>query len=125
MDDEGFSAWLTAYFDAWRSNDPRDVEALFTEDAVYYVSPFKEPRRGRDAIVAAWVDDPSDQSEVQSRFEVLAVDGNVGIAHWWVSALYRVPPKRHETDGILLITFDEQGRCTDHREWFDMKEAPV
>jgi ketosteroid isomerase-like protein len=47
--------WMTAYRAAWESNDPSDIGALFTADAVYYNEPFSEPARGRDAIVARWI----------------------------------------------------------------------
>jgi ketosteroid isomerase-like protein len=43
MDRGGFEDWLRRYFDAWVSNDPVDVAALFTEDALYWVGPFREP----------------------------------------------------------------------------------
>jgi ketosteroid isomerase-like protein len=46
---------MTAYRAAWESNDPSDIGALFTDDAVYYNEPFSEPARGRDAIVARWI----------------------------------------------------------------------
>jgi len=48
------TTWMAAYRNAWESNDPSDIGALFTEDALYYKEPFTEPLRGRDAIVAMW-----------------------------------------------------------------------
>ncbi len=45
------AAWLESYFHAWETNDPSDVRALFAEDAVYFYGPFREPARGREAIV--------------------------------------------------------------------------
>jgi ketosteroid isomerase-like protein len=50
MDRAGFEGWLRRYFEAWVSNDPGDVEALFAEDALYWVGPFREPWVGRDQI---------------------------------------------------------------------------
>lgn len=47
---------MIAYRAAWESNDPADIGALFTEDAVYYNEPFSEPTRGRDAIIANWLE---------------------------------------------------------------------
>ncbi len=67
---EGFRDWLERYFDAWASNEPDDVEALFAEDAVYWVDPFREPQRGRDEIVSAWVSGP--QEDVEYAYEPLA-----------------------------------------------------
>ena len=49
--------WVAGYIAAWESNDPAQIGALFTDDAVYLTSPDAEPRRGRDAIVAGWLED--------------------------------------------------------------------
>jgi hypothetical protein len=83
MDLEGFGAWLERYFQAWVSNQPADVAALFTEDADYWVGPFAEPRTGRDAIVEWWVSGV--QMDVRYAYEPLAVNGDTGVAHWNVT----------------------------------------
>ena len=57
MDAEGLRTWLDAYGRAARSNDPADVSALFSEDAVYRVGPFAEPWTGRVRIVEEWTAD--------------------------------------------------------------------
>ena len=113
---EGFRDWLEGYFAAWVSNDPDDVAALFAEDAVYWIDPFRDPHRGRDQIVSAWVSEP--QEDVAYAYEPLAVTGDVGIAHWNLSAASPGAPGRAEFDGILLIRFASDGRCLEHREWF-------
>jgi hypothetical protein len=113
---ESFRAWLQRYFEAWVSNEPGEVEALFTGDAVYWTGPFAEPRVGVDAIVEAWIGGP--QEEVDYAYEPLAVEGDVGIAHWKVASRRPGAEERDEYDGILLITFAADGRCREHREWF-------
>jgi hypothetical protein len=84
MDREAFRGWLDGYFDAWRSNDPAEVEPLFTEDAVYSYGPFEEPAAGRDAIVRNWVEGGV-QPALETWFEVPAVEGERGVAHFRVS----------------------------------------
>jgi len=49
-------SWLEGYLKAWRTDEPEQIGALFTEDATYSPSPFREPWRGREAIVAKWID---------------------------------------------------------------------
>ena len=49
--------WVAGYVAAWESNDPEQIGALFTDDAVYLTAPDVEPRRGREAIVAGWLED--------------------------------------------------------------------
>jgi hypothetical protein len=118
---EQLTRWLDDYFEAWRSNEAAEVEALFAPDAVYSYGPFREPARGRDQIVANWVADGPPLT-VEHRYEILAVEGNTGIAHWNVrqKAYYFHEPTL-ELDGILVLRFDEQGRCVEHLEWFDRR----
>jgi len=117
------SEWLRRYFHAWVTNDPAEVAALFSEDAVYYYSPFKEPSRGRTDIVEKWVSDPEGQSDITTQFETLAVEGNLGIAHWNVKfRSHAGKTRRNEADGILLLHFNSELECTEHREWFSHRE---
>ena len=117
MDEAGFRDWLERYFAAWRSNDRAEVEALFSEDAVYYVSPFQEPRRGRDEIVDVWISGGV-QPELRLEHRPLAFSGATGVAHWAASFVTEDGGARVDLDGLILLEFDQDGRCRDHREWF-------
>jgi ketosteroid isomerase-like protein len=58
--------WLDHYLEAWSSNDPAQIGALFTEDAVYSYRPWqseKHSARGREAIVSGWLEQPDDPSD--------------------------------------------------------------
>lgn len=123
MELDAFRAWLERYFDAWASNDPVEVSALFAKDAVYSYGPFREDARGRDAIVRAWVEGGA-PSELRTDVEAIAVTGDRGVAHWRVSFLDD-SGSTIEMDGILVCDFDPAGRCTLHREWFDRRERPA
>ena len=104
------------------SNDGEADEALFTRDAVYWTDPFKDPRHGIDEIVEAWVSGP--QEEVEYAFEPLAIAGDRGIAHWRVSSRSPGADVRDQWDGVLLLSFARDGRCTEHREWLSHRQAP-
>jgi SnoaL-like domain len=121
MDREGFARWLDRYFGAWASNDPDEVAALFAEDAEYSYGPFRRSAHGREEIVRAWVDGGA-PPDLRTHHEVLAFEDDHGVAHWTVS--YRGELGPVETDGILVCTFDAEGRCTLHREWYDRREPP-
>src|SRR5438093_12440507 len=82
MDVEAVDRWMEAYRAAWISNVPSEVAALFTEDAVYSVSPFTEPLTGRDEIVRRWV--AGIQQDVELTYEVLSVIDDQAIIHWHV-----------------------------------------
>ncbi|HEY8115641.1 MAG TPA: nuclear transport factor 2 family protein, partial [Actinomycetota bacterium] len=117
MDLDAFRGWLQRYFEAWATNDPVDVSALFAEDAVYSYGPFREETHGRDAIVRAWVEGgvPND---LRTDVEPIAVAGDRGVAHWRVSFLDDAG-SMVDVDGILVCDFDAAGRCVLHREWYD------
>lgn len=126
MDAEGLRDWLDAYGRAWISNDPDQVAALFAEDARYWTGPFGEPWEGRARIVAEWTSDPAGQRDVTWEAEPLAALGNTGIAHWRVGYTPAAGPgTRVELDGILLLRFDGEDRCLEHREWYHRREGPV
>jgi ketosteroid isomerase-like protein len=116
-----FEDWLDRYFLAWVTNRRDQVEALFTEDAVYWVDPFEEPRRGRGEIVETWVGRP--HAAVEYTYEPIAVSGDVGVAHWRLSSRTEGKTARTELDGILLIAFATDGRCREHREWYSLREV--
>jgi ketosteroid isomerase-like protein len=118
MDVRSFGSWLSGYFAAWESNDAEEVASLFAEDAEYWWGPFREPARGRGAIVRAWVEGGA-PSGFRWRAEPIAVSGDVGVAHWHVS--FDSADGVTEQDGILVCEFDAGGRCTRHREWYDRR----
>jgi hypothetical protein len=46
--------WIDSYAKAWETGDDELVGSLFTEDASYRSSPFREPYRGLEEIRAYW-----------------------------------------------------------------------
>ncbi len=46
--------WVEQYLRAWRSNEPDDIRALFTQDAEYHETPYETHWIGRAAIVKGW-----------------------------------------------------------------------
>ena len=113
--------WMQQYFDAWRSNDPGDVAALFTMDAVYAVGPFAGLWRGRDEIVERWT--AGDGTLLEDNHEVLATDGDTAVVHW--NVVLQLTHRRLEEDGLLVLMFAADGRCREHREWFVEREPPA
>jgi hypothetical protein len=120
---EDLGSWLDRYFAAWESNDPGDVAALFTEDAVYSYSPFRAETRGRDEIVREWVEGGLG-SDFTWRHEPLAVTESRGVAHWAVS-FRNADDSLVELDGIFVLDFDDDGRCREHREWYITRSTPT
>jgi SnoaL-like domain len=119
-----FGDWMERYFTAWKTNDLELLDGLFAEDAVYYYGPFKPPNSGKKRIIDGWLSSPPPQ-DFKHSCNPIAVHDETGAGHWNVT--YRSSSKPDimlEVDGILVIRFDAQGQCTEHREWFVIREIP-
>jgi hypothetical protein len=61
------------------------------------------------------------KKDVRAAFDVVAVEGETGVAHWNVTARTGHDGGQTEWDGILSIAFAPDGRCREHREWFSQR----
>jgi SnoaL-like domain len=124
MDHDAFKDWLDRYVDAWRLLDPTAIGDLFTIDVRYAFDPFGEALVGRPAVVASWVASPDVPGSWQADYEVLAVDGEVGVAHGRTRYLTddRSGVDR-EFANVFVCRFDAEGRCREFTEYY-MRERP-
>ena len=113
MDHAAFQVWLDRYIAAWRSADPAEIGALFSVDAEYFYGPYRDPVRGRDAILSDWTTDPDAPGSWEAEYRPLAVDGDVAVA----TGESRYANGRTYSN-IFVCRFDGDGRCTEFREWF-------
>ena len=68
--------WLDAYVEAWRTYDPEAIAALFGEEATYAYHPYDEGEeviRGREAIVADWLQEPDESGTWEANYPSLVV----------------------------------------------------
>lgn len=113
-DREAVRRWAEGYVGAWESNDAADIGALFSEDARYYPEPHAEPWLGRASIVREWLrhrDAPDDHT---FRWEVAAVDGDLGFIRGWTS--YVDPP--NEYGNLWVVRLQDDGRAREFVEWW-------
>jgi hypothetical protein len=109
-----------AYIDAWKSYEPEAIGRLFAESATYSFHPFdEEPVRGREAIVANWLENPDAPGTYDAEYKTIAVDGDVAVANGR-STYYEADGKtlRRVFDNIFVMRFDDQGQCLEFREWY-------
>ena len=113
-------AWLDRYIAAWRSNDAADIEPLFTADAVYSYRPWDnedQTTRGRDAIVASWLEEPDDPASWDAHYEPWAVDGDRAVAVGWSRYLADGEHREKTFHNAYLLEF-EDGRCASFHEFY-------
>jgi SnoaL-like domain len=109
--------WLDAYVEAWRAYDPAKIGDLFADDVSYGYQPHREPIRGRDAVVADWLESPDDPSSWEAHYEPYAVEGDRAVT---------VGETRYLKNGKLaelfynvwLLRFDDDGRCAEFMEYW-------
>jgi SnoaL-like domain len=115
---EAFQAWLDRYVAAWKSYDPQAIGDLFADDAAYRYHPEDEPVRGRDRIVADWLESRDDAGTYDARYEPLAIDGDDHVASGWTRYFTSAGDLRDEYWNVYLVRFDPDGRATEVTEWW-------
>jgi len=119
MNKEDVAAWLGRYIEAWKSNDPRAIGDIFTEDATYQYKPWEEPTRGREAIVNDWLAQPDPPDSWSAHYEPFAVDGDAAVS---VGKTLFFGPDRstvvREYHNVWLLRFDDSGRCKEFSEFY-------
>jgi hypothetical protein len=117
------SAWLDRYIQAWKTYDKEAIGALFSDDVLYYYSPFHDPVRGRAAIVASWLEQPDQAGTYDAHYEPVLIEGDRALTNGR-SRYFEQDGKtlKTEYDNIFVLRFDEQGQCKEYREWFMEKQ---
>jgi ketosteroid isomerase-like protein len=107
--------WLAGYERAWRTDGTAQLRELFSENAVYRMSPYEDPIEGLAAIERMWEAEREGPNEVFSMTsEVIAVDGGTAVVRVEVS--YGDPVTQEYRD-LWLIEFAADGRCASFEEW--------
>lgn len=118
MEREAVARWLGAYVAAWKSYDRDQIGALFSEDCVYRYYPYDEPIRGRDEIVASWLDEPDEPGSYDAEYEPVAIEGDVAVATGTSSYTKPDGSIRAVYDNCFVMRFDAGGLCAEFTEWF-------
>jgi hypothetical protein len=121
------TTWMTAYRKAWESNDPSDIGALFTEDALYYKEPFTEPLRGRDAIIAMWHEHQDAPGTTTFTWNLLADSAFTGTDDLAiVQGETDYTTVRYSNLWVIRLATDDSGvpRATEFTEWWMDQSKP-
>jgi ketosteroid isomerase-like protein len=120
MHDARVARWLADYVEAWRSYDPEAIGTLFAEDALYRYHPWDEPTpshvRGRDAIVASWLEEQDLPGSWAAEYRPSLVHDDRAVAVGWSRYLAADGSVESEYYNVFFLTFDDEGRCRDFTE---------
>ena len=111
--------WMAAYERAWASNDSEEIGALFTDDALYFTTPFREPWRGRQEIVDGWLDRKDDPGDWMFAWQPLVDTPELAIITG--TTTYRDPPLIYSN--LWQLRLEGDGRCSEFTEWWMLHES--
>jgi hypothetical protein len=125
MDKAHVIGWLNRYVAAWKSYGPQEIGDLFSKDAIYFPDPFSRPLVGREAIVESWIADPDATGSYDGIYEPEMIEENRAVATGR-TLYYKEDGSTLDSEwsNIFLLTFDEEMRCSEYREWYYEKPKP-
>ncbi|MBT2549094.1 nuclear transport factor 2 family protein [Arthrobacter sp. ISL-65] len=107
--------WMDKYIAAWTTNDPADIGALFTEEAVYATRPYDpDPWRGREQIVQRWIGSADQPEDWTFEWSLLGSDGDLAFVQGRTAYL----DDRPNYENLWVIRLDADGRASGFTEWF-------
>ena len=112
--------WLDGYIAAWAANDGDAISALFTEDAFYSYRPWIDEKatvRGRDAIVASWLDNQDDPADWDAEYLPYVVEDDRAVAIGWSRYKAKGEDPERVYHNAYVLRF-EGGRCSEFREFY-------
>ena len=113
--EDALRRWMAGYERAWKSNDPGDIGALFTDDATYRTLPTRPPHTGRRAIVDWWLEHADQPGDYTFTWEPLSVAPD-GLAFVAGRTIY--PGLGKDFENLWVLRLDGDGRCSDFTEWW-------
>lgn len=119
--DMDLDRWIRSYGEAWERADEDLIVSLFTEDATYRSSPFRDPYHGHAEIRAYWRRGAGGQHETRVRMGAPFVDRDRVAVEWWTTMID--DGKAVTLPGCLLLRFAQDGRCCELREYWNIREG--
>jgi hypothetical protein len=118
MNTDDLRNWLRAYGSAWEARSVDAASHLFSEEALYFETPYAEPFRGREGIGGYWSKVTEDQRDVDFDSEALGFIGTLGVAKWSARFTLASSGAAVELNGVFLLEFDDDRLCSRLREWW-------
>jgi hypothetical protein len=111
---ERLDDWMERYVNAWSSNDPEEIAALFTPDAVYDPQTADGELHGHDEIIDWWldIDDHPDNWD----FDWIPLVETDEVAVITATTRYHNPAASYRN--LFVIRFDDDDLCGDFTEWY-------
>ena len=121
---DDFASWLDRYIEAWRSGAADEIGDLFSEDVTYSQTGGQSVIEGRDAVVRDWLEASYEpELDWEAAYEPLAIEGQICVGVG--STRYYREEGREDFSNVFVCRFDDEGRCSELREWWMRAPSPV
>ena len=122
MIDNKFNNWFESLRDIWLNKTPNQVESLVADKFIWYENPFQPSIITKEELLKEW-QSIHNHKKLSIDYKIISIQNNIGIAtcestFTWVDTNVRV-----EMKGIWFVVLDTKGKCTEFRQWFNMKES--
>jgi hypothetical protein len=117
--------WLDRYVAAWRSNERGQIEALFTEDALYRYLPYERSdsiAHGREEIATGWLEHADAPGSWEARYEPFALDGDRAVATGYSRYAATDSEPERTYHNAFLMRFAPDGRCAEFTEYYMLEK---
>ena len=112
--------WIERYRRAWETADANEIADLFTADAIYRSSVFRQPHLGRDAIREYWQSATASQRQTAVMMGQPVVTAARVVVEWWTTTI-DADDGAITLPGCLLLRFAPDGRCHDLWEYWQIQ----
>ncbi len=122
MEIAAFSQWLSALRKGLEAGDAEALSALFSQDALFYDTPFQAPKRGRVEIQLLFEAEARQRVGVSFDHEMIDFGEDVGWAAWSTGFNRAGLDDPVRIEGILKAVFKPDGTCVEFRQWWHIME---
>ena len=112
--------WLGKLRDYWCTKNIDGAVSLFSRCTEYQESPFKKCATSFGEIQSLWSEIES-QSEIVIKYTLLCVCHRTATVSY--DATFIDNGNYHHSNGVYVITFDDEGNCTIFKQWFMIDEV--
>ena len=122
---KNYENWTTKMMESWKNLEGTKTAELFSRDVEYYETLDSSPCNSFDEVIALWDIVPSNQSDIDYRFDVLSCDETNGIINWQMHRTLKTETGEHRQyiDGIFQIKLNNENKCCYFKQWRFTTEA--
>lgn len=119
MDILQVNKWIEDFKNLWINHKIAEVVEMFNEVEEYFEGPFSAPVSSKDDVTSLWLDIEFQDIE-KLDIDVIAIDGNKCVLHWYFKYKDTRNSEIYEMDGVYEIHFNNNCKCQYFKQWWVM-----